>query len=86
MPTYAMNSRLEGLRWGDVADPQNIVMLFESTPGKNLSGGPEMMPSPRRHLSTEIIGFADGHAMSVNDHVRKRLNWDPKRDIYQPER
>jgi len=78
-PSYAMNGRLDGMRQRDVAMVAQTVMLFESVPGKNQAGGPELelLPSPPRHLRCHNVGFVDGHVRGVEESSISSLNWDP---------
>lgn len=78
LPTYAMNSNLVGLSPEDIAQPDKTVVLFESVPGANLAGGPELLPSPPRYRIGYVIGFADGHAELVREDKIDSLIWDPR--------
>ncbi|MHB1457696.1 MAG: DUF4190 domain-containing protein [Armatimonadota bacterium] len=51
-PCYAMNRILDDIDANDVADASKTVMVFESIPGDNLSGGKELLPDPPRHGSS----------------------------------
>lgn len=77
-PTYAMNMLLKGLKEDDIAMPDKTVLAFESIPGKNLFGGPELFPSPPRHKEGHTILFADGHVEQVPVSRLNTLNWWPK--------
>lgn len=78
-PSYAMNGQLSGLFDAQLEDPAYTVMIFDSIPGRNRSGGSELLPSPPRHLGeNNTIGFADGHAKAVDRVESSALNWDPK--------
>ncbi len=83
MPSYAMNSRLSGVTIDDVADPSATVLVFESIPGKDLFGGPGLLPSPARHGRSGdrsyVVLFCDGHVKSLNNEEIGGLNWDPKK-------
>jgi len=84
IPSYAMNRRLNGIAESEVADPSHCVMLFESAPGRNQSGGPELLPRPARHTSWDgrepmyFVLFFDGHAKRVAESEIKYLIWDPR--------
>lgn len=71
-PTYAMNARGTGY----MNPPADIVLLFESVPGENRSGGPELFPSPPRHMDKHTVGFVDGHAEAVEASQASELMWD----------
>jgi prepilin-type processing-associated H-X9-DG protein len=69
---YAMNKNLENLGRNTPAD---MVLLFDSTPGWNQSGGPEML-STENHLGRGCnILFADGHVEWVKKENLHTLRW-----------
>jgi prepilin-type processing-associated H-X9-DG protein len=70
-----MNITLRGKREKDLKDPAHTVMFFDSVPGNNLAGGPELLPLKPRHKKYNIV-FADGHraSYSLND-IRKLMTW-----------
>lgn len=76
-PSYAMNTKLSGIRRADVAGPADVVMIFESSPGDNQGGGPELLPSEPRHMGTHMIGCADGHVKQVRQPDVGSLIWQP---------
>lgn len=79
-PTYAMNRALDGLAEKAVAMPDKTVLFFESIPGENLSGGPELMPPTPRHMSPfgyYIVCFTDGGVRAIVDSRVLNLNWKP---------
>lgn len=80
-PTYALNAKLKGLMKKDVKDPSTTVMLFESVPGNNLSGGPELFPNPPRHPDGHAIAFVDGHIVRIKPQDISKLNWDPTKKM-----
>lgn len=47
---YAMNDGLSGTKEDTVSDPSKTVLLFDSVPGDTPHGGPELIPSPERHI------------------------------------
>ncbi|MCW3096287.1 MAG: hypothetical protein JWL77_1905 [Chthonomonadaceae bacterium] len=79
LPTYAMNRRLKSVLLARIETPQNTVLLFDSIPGKNLSGGRELLPDPPRHGTGDYysIGFTDGHAKGVALKDLSGLLWTP---------
>jgi hypothetical protein len=79
LPTYAMNHRLKSVLSARIETPERVVMLFDSIPGKNLSGGSELLPDPPRHGTGDhnSIGFVDGHAKSVSLKDLPGLLWTP---------
>lgn len=83
-PSYAMNERLSGRLSKDVKSPASTISLFESVPGPNRAGGPELLPAPPRHSSGHSVGYVDGHAMTVNTEDVKTHNWNPAASFTQP--
>lgn len=77
VPSYGMNRALGGLRKTSLVEPSMVVLLFDSVPGKNQNGGTELLPSPARHKSAQVIGFADGHVKRCTDEMANRLRWKP---------
>lgn len=77
-PSYAVNARLDGLSAKDIADPTVVVRYFESIPGRNLYGGPELFSPEPRHQDGYAILFVDGHVEFVPKSEIGRLRWDPK--------
>lgn len=73
VPSYAMNRNLAGKNIKKIKSPNEVVMLFDSVLGKNLCGGPEMLPQTPRHHGDHIC-FADGHAKRVS-REGKALVW-----------
>ncbi|HEY3298558.1 MAG TPA: hypothetical protein VGK34_07875 [Armatimonadota bacterium] len=78
LPTYALNRNLAGTNEKNVTDPSLVVALFDSVPGKNLSGGPELLPSPPRHAEGDNYGLADGHAKWVKRGDAGKTVWTVK--------
>ncbi|UCH33847.1 MAG: hypothetical protein JSV65_14970 [Armatimonadota bacterium] len=61
--SYAMNSALSGVSIGDIDDPVNAVMLFESRSGsKNAADPLQSLCMPPRHGAGNNFAFVDGHA------------------------
>ncbi|HUV04949.1 MAG TPA: DUF4190 domain-containing protein [Armatimonadota bacterium] len=77
-PAYAMNAQLSGFPKSDVKLISSTVMIFESAPGKDQAGGPDILPSPPRHLGEHVVGFADGHAQADHAWRVRNMNWDPR--------
>lgn len=77
LPTYAMNGQLKGPS-GEVVD-EHTVLFFESKSGKNLHGGPELLPETSRHFDKYSVVFLDGHADFYTKSEIYKLNWDPKK-------
>ena len=74
---YAFNARLQGVRLGRIQSPNLTVLIFETDGGWNLSGGPELLLNKPRHISSVVVGFADGHVEAVPLSRLGQLRWDP---------
>ncbi len=77
-PCYAVNERLDGLSERDVTNPTEVVRYFESIPGRNLHGGPDLFPPEPRHQDGYAILFVDGHVKFVQKSEIGKLVWEPK--------
>lgn len=73
--SYAMNANLKSVNADKIANPMDAVMLFDASDGSPASGGPELMPSPPRHLGGDVVGFTDGHAKRVRAADYPTLVW-----------
>lgn len=78
-PSYAMNRRLDRISFTDIESPTDTVLLFDSVPGKNQAGGPELLPNPSRHNGCYDICFADGHVKTMLKKNVLQLIWDPRK-------
>lgn len=65
VPTYAMNDALSAEPESVVSDAAGLVMIYESTPGRNLADGASLLPDKPRHIGGYTVGFADGHVTMV---------------------
>lgn len=65
VPCYAVNSRLREVSLNDLKNPDRVVFVFESEPGYNRVGGPELFPLKTRHEGIENMSFVDGHAKHI---------------------
>jgi prepilin-type processing-associated H-X9-DG protein len=74
LDSYAFNARLSGAKLPWPMDREHTVLLFESRPGLNLAGGPELLE--QRHRGEANVAFADGHVASVRD--PEGLVWRPE--------
>ncbi len=71
---YAMNKNIEKL---SAAAPPDIVLLFETGPGWNQSGGPELL-STKNHCGDGCnVLFVDGHIEFVRTKDLSNLKWTP---------
>jgi prepilin-type processing-associated H-X9-DG protein len=69
---YAMNKNVENL--GRDA-PGDMVLLFETTPGWNQSGGPEILSTENHQGRGCNILFMDGHVEWVKKEDLYKLKW-----------
>ena len=79
-PAYGFNRLLGGFRKSDVKRPHETVLLFDSNPGLNPTGGPELLPDPGRHSDgSDVVLFVDGHYKRLQPAEARRANFDPNR-------
>ena len=69
---YAMNKNIEKLG-EDI--PPDIVLLFESPPGWNQSGGPELLTTENHQGDGCNIFFGDGHVSLIKSKDTIYLKW-----------
>ncbi len=69
---YAMNKNIEKI--GTMAPP-DIVLLFESTPGWNQSGGPELLTTKNHKGEGCNILFNGGHVAFIQTEDINDLKW-----------
>ena len=61
--SYGMNEALSGKSLAELANPEEVVVFFETAnPGDNPVGGAEDVVDPPRHMGGNNYGFGDGHA------------------------
>jgi hypothetical protein len=60
--SYALSAASAGIRADRIAEPECIVVLFESDHGWNSAGGAELLPEEPRHMHGDLYAFVDGHA------------------------
>ncbi|MHC4230727.1 MAG: H-X9-DG-CTERM domain-containing protein, partial [Planctomycetota bacterium] len=59
------------------AAPADTVLLFETYPGWNQAGGPEILTVENHEGDGCNIVFADGHAEFVKTQALNDLRWKP---------
>jgi len=59
----------------DCRFPAKTVLLFESNPGWNQSGGPELLTAQNHGGKSYIISFCDGHVEFVRAEDINNLQW-----------
>jgi len=70
--SYAMNENIPA----DVNElPDDLVLLFESSPGWNQVGGPDDVVTGRHDRPGANIAFADGHVEFVDAEDIPNLRW-----------
>lgn len=72
---YAMNKNIEKL---GTNSPPDMVLLFESKPGWNQSGGPEILTTENHNGDGCNVSFVDGHVEFVKTEYLKNLKWEGK--------
>lgn len=77
LPSYGFNRRLAAQHTNWVNEPAVDVLVFESAPGANRSGGKELLPDPPRHSGGYNFGFLDGHMKYFKSKEGETLRWRP---------
>ena len=72
---YAMNDNIDKLNINSA--PPDMVLLFETHPGWNQSGGPELLTTENHQDDGCTVLFVDGHVEFVRTHNLKNLRWTP---------
>jgi hypothetical protein len=72
---YGFNEALAGRNLSSI--PGDTVMLFETSSGWNVSGGPDQLASSPPHGRTYYFGFADGTVRKVSVEDLPALRWAP---------
>jgi prepilin-type processing-associated H-X9-DG protein len=73
--SYAMNAKVIG--WKRTKLPADVVLLFESKPGWNQVGGPELLSTENHKEEGCSVLFGDGHVEFVERKQLARLKWKP---------
>ncbi len=71
--TYAMNDAVSRQDLSAIASPEQTVLLFDSTTGWNMHGGPPLIDN--RHNGGANFGFADGHSEWVDGRSTSKYTW-----------
>ena len=71
--SYAMNEFLTGRKLTEL--PPDLVLLFESTPGWNKAGGPEILTTKHHEDEGCNVLFADGRVEFVRADRISELRW-----------
>ena len=70
---YAMNKNIE--QFGATDAPSDMVLLFETSPGWNQSGGPEILTTENHNGEGCNVLFADNHVQFVKTENLNDLKW-----------
>ena len=70
---YAMNKNLENVDRRSA--PPDMVLVFESSPGWNQSGGPELLTTDNHRGDGCNVLFVDGHIESIKKQNLDELKW-----------
>ena len=71
--SYAMNEYLDGKKLAEL--PPNLVLLFESKPGWNKAGGPEILTTENHEGKGCNILFVDGNVKFIRADKISDLKW-----------
>ncbi|MCD6362117.1 MAG: DUF1559 domain-containing protein [Armatimonadetes bacterium] len=74
--TYALNDGVAGWNLSAIVSPAETVGIFESRPGWNLCGGPQLIEC--RHNEGANVGFVNGYVKWVNGGSVSSLTWVPE--------
>ncbi|MHB1191393.1 MAG: H-X9-DG-CTERM domain-containing protein [Armatimonadota bacterium] len=78
-PTYAMNELFGKVNLEKVQNASEVLMFFESEPGRNAHGGKAyLLQCPTRHDGGMNTAFADGHVKWYKGDALSGLNLVPK--------
>lgn len=80
--SYAMNKYAVDL---GIVMPRDMVLVFESKPGWNQIGGPELLNTENHEGSGCNIMFGDGHVEFVKTEELEKLNWGEEYQKQQAE-
>jgi prepilin-type processing-associated H-X9-DG protein len=67
-----LNRNIEGLGFNA---PGDMVLLFESRPGWNLVGGPEILTTDYHQQEGCNVVFVDGHTAFIKSAELAELRW-----------
>lgn len=74
--SYAMNKNIVGVKASDI--PEDVVLLFESKPGWNQAGGPEILTAENHNGEGCNILFGDRRVRIVETERLGELKWKLK--------
>jgi prepilin-type processing-associated H-X9-DG protein len=73
---YAINQNV--LELGAFSAPPDMVLLFETDPGWNQVGGPEILTTENHQDDGCNILFVDSHVEFVRSQALDKLRWTPE--------
>jgi prepilin-type processing-associated H-X9-DG protein len=73
--SYAFNINVDRMNLSQI--PPDVVLVFETKPGWNQVGGPELLTTDNHKGRGCNIGFADGHTEFVKTEDLDTLRWEP---------
>lgn len=73
--SYAININVAGKKISDI--PPDTVLIFETMPGINPAGGPELLSTDNHRGNGCNILFADAHAKFIKAEDISSLRWSP---------
>ncbi|MHC5061620.1 MAG: DUF4190 domain-containing protein [Planctomycetota bacterium] len=73
--SYTLNKNVAGITLDEI--PNDVVLIFESEPGWNQVGGPELLTTKHHQGEGCNILFADGHSEFVKTEALGTLRWEP---------
>ena len=77
--SYAINEKIMGYKLDNLSG--EIVLIFETNPGWNKSGGPELLSTENHDylLETKRCGilYANGNIIFIQPEAFDKLIWDP---------
>ena len=73
--TYGLNRAVAGRTMWSI--PPDLVMVFETAGGWNMSGGEGNLVPRSPHGNVFVIGFANGTARQVSEEDLLTLRWEP---------
>jgi prepilin-type processing-associated H-X9-DG protein len=71
--SYAINVNVAGRKTSEV--PPDTVLLFETKPGVNPAGGPEILNTDNHQRDGCNVLFADGHVEFIKSEKLSTLHW-----------
>src|SRR5262249_49300642 len=72
---YGFNRQLAGRTLSSV--PPDVVMLFETSGGWNVTGGERELLQDSPHGRSYVVGFADGSVRQLKEDELSTLRWGP---------